>query len=90
MAKKGFSEEMLCGEGLWFGWMGDGKFVSGVLGTIAVLKLGGCVVYWIGKVSLCCCIPDSLCDHGQVIFWSFCLPSVKCRETSSYYCLREW
>lgn len=28
---EGLSEEMLSGEGTWHGWMGDGKFVSGVL-----------------------------------------------------------
>ena len=70
MVKRGYSEEMMLGDGLWFGWMGDEKFVSGVLAT-AVLKLGGFVVSWIGKVSLSCCTPDSLCDRGQVIPWNF-------------------
>lgn len=89
MVKRGHSEEMTLGDGLWFGWMGDETFVSGVLAT-AVLKLGGCVVSWIGKVSLSCCTPDSLCDRGQVIPWKFCLPSVKWWETGSYQCLQQW
>lgn len=29
MVIKGFSEETRSAEGLWFGWTGDGKFVSG-------------------------------------------------------------
>lgn len=89
MVKRGHSEGMTLGDGLWFGWMGDEKFVSGVLAT-AVLKLGGCVVSWIGKVSLSCCTPDSLCDRGQVIPWNFCLPSVKWWETGCYQCLQQW
>lgn len=39
---------MMLGDGLWFGWMGDEKFVSGVLAT-AVLKLGGCVSLGVGR-----------------------------------------
>lgn len=37
MVKRGLCEDMTSGEGLWFGWMGDEKFVSGVLAT-AVLN----------------------------------------------------
>lgn len=48
------------------------------------------MVSWIGKVSLSCCTPDSLCDRGQVIPWNLCLPSVKGLETGSCNCLREW
>lgn len=29
MVIRGFSEETRSAEGLWFGWTGDGKFVSG-------------------------------------------------------------
>lgn len=29
--EEGLAEEKRSGEGMWFGWMRDGKFVSGVL-----------------------------------------------------------
>lgn len=52
------SEEIRSAKGLWFGWMGDGKFVSGNWEAVWSLM---------GKVSLFCSTPDTLCDCGQVI-----------------------
>lgn len=40
MFKRGYSEEMTLGDGLWFGWMGDEKFVSGVLATAVLNETG--------------------------------------------------